>query len=219
MRPPDRPDERRVARAALFVPGVTLAVGVAWFTTELVLFVVSDASQDRSEILRHAGDLVVWQLALFALLGLALVPLAHVLALRRADVGWWAVGAASFVFLGARVGEGALRQGGSGRAALAVTVAALVLTGLLVALRGVGRLLPPALCAVWPLAVWSGWTLLFVGFLRRAGPALGNGKTGLTGWVEFLHAGDALLATALGGIVLLGCAALRRFGPRARLAP
>jgi hypothetical protein len=209
MRTPARLDAWPVGRAALVVSGVALGVGVAWFATELGLFAVSDASQDRSEILRRAMDLFAWQLALFVLIAAALLPVARALALTCVGVGWWAVGAASFVFLGARVGEGALRQGGAGRAVLSVALVVLILAGALIALRWVARLLPPALRGAWPLAAWSGWTLLFLTFLRRAGPALGNGKTGLTGWVEFVHGKEVLLAAVLCAFVLLAGAGLR----------
>jgi hypothetical protein len=216
MRTPTRRDGWPISRAILFVSGVALGVGVAWFATEFALFAFSDASQDRSELLRRALDLLPWQLALFALVGVALLPVARALALSWVGVGWWAVGVASFVFLGARVGEGALRQGGAGRAVLAVAAVGLILAGALAALRGVGRLLPPALRGAWPLAAWSGWTLLFLTFLRRAGPAFGNGKTGLIGWVEFLHGDEVLSAAALCGLVLLASAGLRwAFGERA----
>ena len=219
MRTPARLDGGPIGWAVLSVPGVVLGVGVAWFATELVLFAVSDASQDRSELLRRALDLLPWQLALFALVGVALLPVARALALTRLGVGWWAVGAASFVFLGARVGEGALRQGGAGHAVLAVAAVGLILAGALAALRWVGRLLPPPLRGAWPLAAWSGWTLVFLTFLRRAGPAFGNGKTGLTGWVEFVHGDEVLLAAALCGLVLLASVGLRwMFGERARFA-
>ena len=219
MRTPARLDGWPVGRAALFVSGVALGVGVAWFATELALFAVSDASQDRRELLRRGLDLLAWQLALFVLIGVTLLPVARALALTCVGVGWWAVGAASFVFLGARVGEGALRQGGAGRAVLAVAAVALILTGALVALRWVARLLPPPMRAAWPLAAWSGWTLLFLSFLRRAGPALGNGKTGLTGWVEFVHGDEVLFAAALCAFVLLASAGLRwMLGERARFA-
>jgi hypothetical protein len=182
---------------------------MAWFATELALFAASDASQDRLELLRRAADPVAWQVVLFALLGLALLPVTRALTLTATGVGWWAIGGASFVFLGARVGEGALRQGGPARAVLAVAGVLVLLAGVLFVLARVARLLPAPLRAAWPLAVWSGWTLLFVGFLRRAGPALGNGKTGLTGWLEFVHGDELRIAAALCAFVLLVGAGLR----------
>jgi len=193
----------RSGPAAPFVLGVAMCVGITWFATELALFIAFDPGLDRGELLRRAFELFPWQLAVFTLIGVALLPVARALVLPPADLGWWAVGAGSFVFLGASVGEGALRQGGADRAALAVAAVALILTGALAALRWVARLLPPAMRGAWPLAAWSGWTLLFLSFLRRAGPAFENGKTGLTGWLVFLYWDELLISAALCALVLL----------------
>jgi arylsulfatase len=202
--------ERSPGRAALFVVATSLAVGVAWFVLETALLVLRDPSQDPVEFARRVGDLLPWQVVLFACLGLALVPCVRIVGRRTDDVLWWTVGAASVVFLGARVGEGLLRQHGTTRAVLGVGAVVLLVSAALACLRALGRWLPPALRGAWPLAASSGWTLLFLCTLRRAGPALGNGKTDLAGSLQFFEGEEALLAAAVAALVLLASSGMRR---------
>ncbi len=190
--------------------GAALAVGCAWFATEIALLATDDVSLDRGELLRRAFALLPWQLALFGLLGLLGAP---ALAWRGATprgAAWWTLGAASAVFLGARVGEGLLPQRGALPSTLGMAAVALGVAAVLVLLRAAGRALPRTLRAAWPLAVWTGWTLLFLCFLRRAGPALSNGPTGLTGWLEFVEPGEVALAAGATALVLVAAAGARR---------
>jgi arylsulfatase len=202
--------ERPPGRAALFVVATSLAVGVAWFALETALLVPRDPSLDPGEFARRVGDLLPWQVALFACLGLAVVPCVRIASRRRDDVLWWTVGAASVVFLGARVGEGLLRQHGTTRAVLGVGAVVLLVSAVLACLRTFGRWLPPALRHAWPLAAMSGWTLLFLCTLRRAGPALGNGRTALADSLQFFEAQEVVIAAAVGAGVLLASSGMRR---------
>jgi arylsulfatase A-like enzyme len=185
------------------VVAIALAVGSAWFLTEVVLLSLTDPTLDRGEPLRRGLDLLAWQLCLFALLGLALVPGIRWRNPKPVDLGWWVVGLASFAFLGVRVAEGLLRQSTAANAAVGVVAAALAIAGGLAGLRRLGRVLPASLRHAWPLAVWTGWSLLFLCYLRRAGPALGNGTTGLTGWLRFFEVEEILLSVVAAGLVLI----------------
>jgi arylsulfatase A-like enzyme len=58
------------------------------------------------------------------------------------------------------------------------------------------------------------WSLVFLSFLHRAGPALGLGKTGAFGWSRFLSGVDLAFAVAAGALVFAAALAAAR-GPTA----
>lgn len=205
----DPPRVRRIA-GAVGVLGTAVTVGVVWLLAEAALLATTDPIVDRGELLRRGVELLVWQVVLFALLGLVLAAPARLFSWGREDRVWWTLAAASYVFLSARVAEGLLRQNSPRLAVVTAVGLGLALTLLFVALRSVGRALPPALRAGWTWGTWSAWTLLFIPFLRRAGPSLGNGKIGLTEGLGFFEARDFVLAAACGTLVLLVASGLRR---------
>jgi arylsulfatase A-like enzyme len=157
------------------------------------------------EAARDAGRLLPWQLALFALLGLTLIAGARVLPIGGRTVIWCLAGLPSFVFLGAHVGEGALRRHSPAVAALALVAAAGLVSLALGLTALLGRGLPGRLRERWPLAASVGWVFLFVPLCRRSGPALSLGFppdwSALVTGPELLAAGAAMsLVLLLGGL-------------------
>lgn len=191
--------------------GLALGLGVAWLALELILLALAEGVFDPIELVRRGAQLLPWQLALFAAIGVALAIPSRVLALGREGRMWWLLAGASVVFLGARVGEGLSRQHTLLMALLAVACIFILIGAMMTALWAIGRRLPQRVARGWPLATWSAWSLLFVLFLRRAGPALSNGKTGPWGWLEYLEPLDVGAALLLAGLVLACMSGLRGF--------
>lgn len=194
----------------VFALAFCLALGTAWIGLESLLMALSGSTWGRLEVVRRALVLLPWQLGVFAIVGLALYPIAATRSWTRTDLGWAALGGASFVFLAARVAEGLVRQNSPRWAALAVVLVALALAAALLVVRSAGGLLPAALRARWHYGAWTAWTLIFLCYLRRAGPALGNGKVGLDDWLRFVDAREIGLALAAGAAVLLLSSSLGR---------
>ncbi len=182
--------------------------GVLWMCAELVLTVISSRSVYTLEPLDRFVAFLPWQVALFALLGAVVSGMTRALSLRTTAIGWLATGLASLTFFGARLGEGILRRGAAQggafpRALLAVAAAAAGIAVLMWLLSRMGRFLSGGHRDRWPLAVWTGWSLFFLPFMHRVGPAIGGwGAGGPTAWMGRLSLVDALLAIVVTGAIV-----------------
>jgi arylsulfatase len=195
-------------------PGVAaaraLALGAAWYVLELALVLADRTGAPLRDVLRSWLALLPWQLALFGALAVVVAGLARA---GVPHVGWWILGGATFVFLGGRVAEGALRTASIADAAIALLVVAVVLGAALAALAWIGGRLPVALRGAWPLAVLVGWSLFWIPFLRRAGASIALGELALREWPGFVSAASLAAGLAGAGVVLVARA--RRGGARA----
>ena len=218
----DRPhrSRRRSLTPALSTASVlarTVALGLSWFALELTLVLQGATAVDRSEVVRIWLGLLPWQLAVFALLGIGLAVVARILRASATTFGWLAIGAASFAFLGARVGEGALRTSSVANAGAAlVLLATAIATALAIAAAG-GRWLPASLRSAWPTAVWVGTSLLIVPFVRRAGASIALGQLPLRDWPGFVSPELVALSVAGAAITLAIGALCARTIHRSRL--
>ena len=195
----------------------TAALGLAWYALELGLVLFGGTGVDRSEAVGIWLSLLPWQMALFALLGVVLIPVVRVLQPSPEGFGWLAVGGASFVFVGARVGEGALRTASVADAGMDLASLGAAIAASLAIVAACGRLLPATLRRVWPVAIQVGVSLLVVPFARRAGAAIALGELGIREWPSFVSAGSLTFA-ALGVVATLAAGVLRGdTGRRARL--
>jgi len=188
---------------------LAIAIGLLWYAIETVHIAVGDACLDGGELLWRFLRFLPWQIIAFATIGIAAAALAAWRPQMPTLPGWLTIGAASFVFLGARVAEGTLHSRGLPAAVLAAFVTALGIAIALGGLAALARLLPRRLRGAWPAAAWIAWTLLFVPFVRRAGAALALGKTGVLDTLSYAHPLDAVLAILAAGAVL-GLATLHR---------
>jgi arylsulfatase A-like enzyme len=186
-----------------------IAIGLLWYAIEAVYIAVGDTTLDGSELIWRFLHFLPWQIIAFTTIGVATAALAAWRPLTPALPGWLTIGAASFLFLGARVAEGTLHNRGLPAAALAALATAVGIAIALGSLAAFGRLLPRRLRPAWPVATWIAWTLLFLPFMRRAGAALALGKIGLKGSLAHVHLLDAVLAI-LAAAAVLGLATLRR---------
>lgn len=186
----------------------TAALGLAWYLLELAFVLFGSASVDRSQVVGAWLSLLPWQLLLFALLGVVLIPIVRVGKLSRRGFGWLAIGGASFLFVGARVGEGALRTASVADAGAKLALLAAAITAALAIAAAWGRWLPATLKRVWPAAVQVGVSLLVVPFARRAGAAIALGELSVREWPGFVSTGSIALAI-LGVVATLVVGALR----------
>src|SRR5690606_20706910 len=137
--------------------GVALGVGLLWYGIELAATPLLGHPLGMEAIRRDFLRFLPWQMALFAAIG---VPLTVLTAVRPLSTGVQlaiVVGLASFVFLGARVVEGALRRQALGGAVLGVLGVAVAIAIALWALHRAGRWLPARARRAWPLALCVGW--------------------------------------------------------------
>jgi arylsulfatase A-like enzyme len=186
-----------------------LVAGVVWLGVELLQVALSEGYAGLLEAVRDAGRLLPWQLALFALLGLSLIAAARMLPIGSRAIIWCLAGLPSFVFLGTRVGEGALRRHSPAVALLALVAAAGLIALALGLTALLGRGLPERLRERWPLAASVGWVFLFVPMCRRSGPALSLGFP--PEWSALVTGPELLAAcTALFLVLLLGGLHTRR---------
>lgn len=188
---------------------LALAAGVGWLGVELLQVALAQGYSDLLEALRDAAKLLPWQLTLFALLGLALAATARLVPLGPSALPWCLAGLPSFVFLGARVGEGALRTRSLGAALVALAATAALLASALGLVALAGRALPGRLRHRWPLAASVAWVFVFVPVCRRSGAALSLGNLPAD-WSRLLTGRELLAATAAFLLALLLGAPRRR---------
>lgn len=192
--------------------GISLAVGLGWVLLELAFSALRSPFFDLGEILRRLARLLPFYLVLFALLALVLAAATGRSGARPRTLGWLALGGVTLIFLAPRIGLGAYRTGSAGTAVVAVLVTSGVVALALGGLAALGRVLPRHLGRVWAFAAWTGWSLFWVPFLRRAGPVLALGRPGEEGWSSVVDT-DEIVGAALGAALILALGALRR--PRA----
>ena len=174
--------------------GVALGVGLLWYGIELAATPLLGHPLGMEAIRRDFLRFLPWQMALFAAIG---VPLTVLTAVRPLSTGVQlaiVVGLASFVFLGARVVEGALRRQALGGAVLGVLGVAVAIAIALWALHRAGRWLPARARRAWPLALCVGWSVFFVQSMHRAGLVISRRRNPWAEVADLLSWSDAGLA-------------------------
>jgi arylsulfatase A-like enzyme len=189
----------RLAGAVL----VAILFGLAWYAVEIGFLLASGAaSDDARELARGALRFLPWHLLVFAALGAVAGAAGALRPLGATAVGWWVLGAAASLFVGARVAEGALHTATPFTAAARCGVVTGVAAGSVALLASVGRVLPRRLRAAWPPAAWGASTILLIGILRGAGPRLALGETSWAVALEPLTASHGLAAAVVAGALL-----------------
>jgi len=122
--------------AAFFV---TLAVGVAWMVAELGLTLASGRALVPAHLVERMFELLPWQLAVFAAIGLGVAVVNRIFRLTLAGAVWWALCCGSFAFLGEALLEGLLRKHGAGTALLGLLALTLALAVVSASVLAVGR--------------------------------------------------------------------------------
>lgn len=206
--PAMRPRHEEGASSALAF-AIPLAFGVLWLLVEVACIVLRTPSFDVGETTRRLLRVLPFHLGLFAGLGALLALVVRRVSLRPTTVGWVSLAGATLIFLAPRVALASYRAGGVDAAAVAGGLTVLAVGLAVAGLAGVGTLLPSGLARAWPVAAWTGWSLFWVPFLRRAGPALALRNPGEEGWLGLLDAGEIAVA-GLGLLLVLGVGALRR---------
>ncbi len=185
-----------------------LALGLAWYAVELVVVLATATAVDPGDALRAWLSLLPWQLALFAGIALLLALVVRVFAPAARTLGWLAIGAATFVFVGSRVVEGAFRTTTAIHAVAAAGALAVAIALLFAAAAACGGLLPRAMRRAWPAAMWVAISLLVIPFARSAGASIALGELPVREWPGFVSSAS-LLAAGIGAAAVLLAAALR----------